>query len=274
MYILESKYKRNKKFMKIIDCFMYFDEDMILDVRLNTLSEYISHFVICEASFNHNGTKKKLKFDINNFNKFRDKIHYLPLENQPNNLRLIKDSDNDDVKNSKILDNALRRENFQRNYLQKKINEFDDNDLIIVSDLDEIPNLKNFRYKNKISIFEQKMFYYKFNLFYPNFTWIGSTKYSDLNFIKDGGWHFTNIKDPEKIDHKMRNFLHHLEYEKSGLDTTEIKKIISEKKVLYDHSVDKRKDKWRATSKLEKINEKLLPEYLKNNKNKFKEWLD
>ena len=58
MYILESKYKRNKKLMKIIDCFMYFDEDMILDVRLNTLSEYISHFVICEASFNHNGTKR------------------------------------------------------------------------------------------------------------------------------------------------------------------------------------------------------------------------
>ena len=61
---------------------------------------------------------------------------------------------------------------------------------------------------------------------------------------------------------------------KSGLDTTEIKKIISEKKVLYDHSVDKRKSKWRATSKLEKINDKLLPEYLKNNKSKFKEWLD
>ena len=58
--------------MKIIDCFMYFDEDMILDVRLNTLSEYISHFVICEASFNHNGTKKKLKFDIKNFNKFKE----------------------------------------------------------------------------------------------------------------------------------------------------------------------------------------------------------
>ena len=63
MYILESKYKRNKKLhkkiMKIIDCFMYFDEDMILDVRLNTLSEYISHFVICEASFNHNGKFEK-----------------------------------------------------------------------------------------------------------------------------------------------------------------------------------------------------------------------
>ena len=66
MYILESKYKRNKKLMKIIDCFMYFDEDMILDVRLNTLSEYISHLYISrchfnsEKSFNHNGTKKKL----------------------------------------------------------------------------------------------------------------------------------------------------------------------------------------------------------------------
>ena len=293
--------------MKIIDCFMYFDEDMILDVRLNTLSEYISHFVICEASFNHNGTKKKLKFDINNFNKFRDKIHYLPLENQPNNLRLIKDSDNDDVKNSKILDNALRRENFQRNYLQKIINEFDDNDLIIVSDLDEIPNLKNFRYKNKISIFEQKMFYYKFNLFYPNFTWIGSklckkkdlispqwirnvkskkyplwrfdiifsrTKYSDINFIKDGGWHFTNIKSAEKIDYKMKNFLHHLEYEESGLNVKDVEKIIAEKKVFYDHNADKREKKWNANVSLEKESEQFLPDYIVKNKIKFKDWLD
>ena len=44
--------------MKIIDCFMYFDEDMVLDIRLNTLSKYVSYFLICEASYNHSGGKK------------------------------------------------------------------------------------------------------------------------------------------------------------------------------------------------------------------------
>ena len=44
--------------MKIIDCFMYYDEDLILDIRLNALNKYVSKFIICEANFNHNGTKK------------------------------------------------------------------------------------------------------------------------------------------------------------------------------------------------------------------------
>ena len=51
--------------MKIIDCFMYFDEDMMLDLRLNILDKYVSNFIICEATFNHKGLKKKLNFDIN-----------------------------------------------------------------------------------------------------------------------------------------------------------------------------------------------------------------
>ena len=53
--------------MKIIDCFMYFDEDMMLDIRLNVLNKFVSHFVICEAAFNHKGISKKLNFNINNF---------------------------------------------------------------------------------------------------------------------------------------------------------------------------------------------------------------
>ena len=293
--------------MKIIDCFMYFDEDMILDIRLNTLSEYVSFFIICEASFNHNGTEKKLKFDINKFNKFRNKIIYLPLDEKPKNLHRTNINDSNHVKNSKILDNALIRENFQRNYLQKKIFDFDDNDLIIISDLDEIPNLKNFKYKNKLTLFEQKMIYYKFNLIYPNFKWVGSKlckkkhllspqwlrnikskdypfwrldtlfskkKYQNINFIKNGGWHFTNIKKPENIDHKMKNFLHHLEYEESGMGVEELKKIISEKRVMYDHTVDQKKNKWKASSKLQTIKDDLLPEYLIKNKDRYKEWFD
>ena len=236
--------------MKIIDCFMYYDEDLVLDIRLNTLDKYVSFFVICEANFNHNGTKRDFKFDIKNHLKFKKKIIYIPLTEQPSNLRKIEKNDNELLKNSKILDNALLRENFQRNYLYKEINRFNDDDLIIISDLDEIPNLENFSYEAKITFFEQKMFFYKLNLVQKNFIWYGSRackkkdlrspqwlrniksrkyplwkinilfskiKHNNVNFIKNGGWHFSNIKLAKDIDYKMKNYLHHLEYEESGL---------------------------------------------------------
>ena len=75
--------------MNIIDCFMYYDEDMILDIRLNILDKYVSNFIICEANFNHNGTKRELRFNLDNFKKFKDKIIYIPLTKQPDNLRKI-----------------------------------------------------------------------------------------------------------------------------------------------------------------------------------------
>ena len=293
--------------MRFIDCFMYFDEDMILDIRLNILDKYVSNFIICEANFNHNGTNRKLKFDINKFSKFKEKIIYIPLEEQPKNLREILNSDNQSIKNSKILDNALLRENFQRNFLKNKIKNFHDDDLIIISDVDEIPNLENFTYKAKITFFEQKMFYYKLNLLHKNFKWYGSKitkkkhlkspqwlrniksrkypfwridilfsmkKYHNINFVKNGGWHFTNIKSAEKIDYKMKNFLHHLEYEESGLGVEEIRKIISEKKVFYDHNADKRDKKWSAEIILVKESDKHLPSYIIKNKEKYTDWLD
>tara|TARA_S200000501_G_scaffold201346_1_gene189469 strand:- start:10 stop:870 length:861 start_codon:yes stop_codon:yes gene_type:complete len=286
---------------------MYFDEDMILDIRLNILDKYVSNFIICEANFNHNGTNRKLKFDINKFSKFKEKIIYIPLEEQPKNLRKILNSDNQSIKNSKILDNALLRENFQRNFLKSKIKNFHDEDLIIISDVDEIPNLENFTYKAKITFFEQKMFYYKLNLLHKNFKWYGSKitkkkhlkspqwlrniksrkypfwridilfsmkKYNNINFIENGGWHFTNIKSAEKIDYKMKNFLHHLEYEESGLGVEEIRKIISEKKVFYDHNADKRDKKWSAEIILVKESDQHLPDFIIENKEKYTDWLD
>ena len=293
--------------MKFIDCFMYFDEDMILDIRLNILDKFVSYFIICEANYLHNGSKKEFKFDINKFSKFKDKIIYIPLEQQPKNLKIIDNSDDVLLKNSKILDNALLRENFQRDFLYSKIKNFEDDDLIIISDVDEIPNLENFKYKSKITFFEQKMFYYKFNLLHKDFLWYGSkitkkknlispqwlrnvkskkyplwrfdilfskTKYNKINFIKEGGWHFTNVKSPEKIDYKMKNFLHHLEYEESGLGVEDVKKIISEKKVFYDHQADKKEKKWGAEINLVKENDYNLPKYIIDNKEKFNNWLD
>ena len=104
--------------MKIIDTFMYFNEDMILDLRLHTLDKYVSKFIICEAKFNHNGKPKKLNFDINRFKKFKDKIEYVVVENQPTNLSIINKDDSEKIKKNKILDNALK-ENHQRNFVFK-----------------------------------------------------------------------------------------------------------------------------------------------------------
>ena len=293
--------------MKIIDCFMYYDEDLVLDIRLNTLDKYVSFFVICEANFNHNGTKRDFKFDIKNHLKFKKKIIYIPLTEQPSNLRKIHKNDNELLKNSKILDNALLRENFQRNYLYKEINRFNGDDLIIISDLDEIPNLENFSYEAKITFFEQKMFFYKLNLVQKNFIWYGSRackkkdlrspqwlrniksrkyplwkinilfskiKHNNVNFIKNGGWHFSNIKLAKDIDYKMKNYLHHLEYEESGLKIEDVEKIISEKRVIYDLGADKRVKKWNSSTNLITEDEKFLPEYIKENKKKFLSWLE
>ena len=72
--------------MNIYDCFMYFDEDLLLDLRLNHLNQFVKKFVITEATYTHNGSKKKLKFDINNFKKFKDKIIYLVVNEEPKNI--------------------------------------------------------------------------------------------------------------------------------------------------------------------------------------------
>ena len=231
--------------MNIYDCFMYFDEDMLLDLRLNVLNDHVKKFVISEATYTHNGTKKELKFDINNFKKFKDKITYIVVDQPPPNLLKIKNSDNSNKKAEKLILNGYARDNFQRENLSQGLKSLNDNDLIIVSDLDEIPNLSATNLgdvKEKIIIFNQKMFYYKFNLLYENFNWFGSKackkknfispqwlrnikskkysklridlifskkKYSDIFYVNDGGWHFTCIRNAEDLERKLLNFARH-----------------------------------------------------------------
>jgi beta-1,4-mannosyl-glycoprotein beta-1,4-N-acetylglucosaminyltransferase len=293
--------------MKIIDCFMFFDEKMMLDIRLNILDKHVSHFIICEATYNHRGKSKRLNFNINDYSKFKDKISYIILDKQPNDLRIIKDTDTENIRNSKILDNAVIRENYQRNYVTSQLNNFSEDDLILINDLDEIPNLDNFKHTNKITVFKQKMIYYKLNLVQPNFSWTGSKickkkylkspqwlrnikskkypiwrldsffsnkKYNDITFIKDGGWHFTNIKSVEEIDYKMKNFLHHLEYEKSGLKISDLKKMKDEKRILYNYNIDQKGYKWSDETKLELLGNNSLPEYITRNFKKYEDWLE
>ena len=160
--------------MNIYDCFMYFDEDLLLDLRLNILQKYVKKFIITESTFLHSGKTKKLNFDIKKFKKFRDKIEYIVVDKLPDGIEKINPDDNVELRNKKILDNSLKRENNQRNQLMQGLKNVSDEDLVLSSDLDEIPNFQNFKFNNRIVLFEQNVFYYKFNLMQPNFKWIGT----------------------------------------------------------------------------------------------------
>ena len=81
--------------MKIYDCFMYFDEEVVLDLRLNSLDKFVDYFVIVESIFTHKGEKRDLNFNDKKFEKFKDKIIYLVYDKQPNDLSNIKDQKND-----------------------------------------------------------------------------------------------------------------------------------------------------------------------------------
>ena len=154
---------------------MYFDEDTVLDVRLNYLNNYVDKFVIIEAEYNHKGEKRKPKFDIKNFYNFKDKIIYLLVTQEAPFIEEIHDLDSEDKKGGKLIMNALKRENFQRNQIITGLTEAAEEDWIIISDLDEIPNLKDNnlkKIKSTIIFFKQLMIYYKFNLVLKNYPWI------------------------------------------------------------------------------------------------------
>ena len=296
--------------MKIFDCFMYFDEEVVLDVRLNTLDKYVDYFVIVESSFTHKGDNKNLMFNHNKFEKFKNKIIYLVYDKQPKGIEVVNENDSEGEKSRKHILNAVLRENGQRNFIQNGLNKAEDNDIILISDVDEIPNLSEVNFNNiseKIIMFHQDMFYYKFDLKIPNFLWTGTKgcrkkyllgpqwlrnvkdrkyfpfridilfsekKYSSIKFISNGGWHFSNIKTAEEIEYKLKSYLHHREFDEQSLSVEEIQNIIENKKAIYDLKVDKRVNKIGDGSKLVKIKFEKLPIYIQQNKHNYMKWLD
>ncbi|MDA7562442.1 hypothetical protein N8727_02725, partial [Candidatus Pelagibacter sp.] len=206
--------------------------------------------------------------------------------------------------------NAVHRENEQRNFIKNGLSSAGNNDLIFISDVDEIPNLSNLnlnKITEKIILFRQDMFYYKFNLHLPNLVWTGTKgckkkdllspqwlrnikdrkyspfridvlfskkKYISLKIINNGGWHFSNIKTAKEIEFKLRSYLHHREFDENPLSINEIDKIIKDKKAIYDLSVDKTVNKIGNGNKLEKFEFKKLPIYIQANKDNYKEWID
>ena len=291
---------------------MFYDEDVILDLRLNILNEYIDYFVIVESKFFHNGKERKLRFDIEKYTKFRDKIIYIIQDNQPSGIQEILKDDSHGTISAKEINNALLRENSQRNLISQGLKMAADNDLILISDVDEIPNLEKVKLKetkNEILMFVQDIFYYKLNRYLPNFQWFGTKgclkknlkspqwlrniknkkysflridtffsdkKYINKKFINHGGWHFSNLKNAEDLELKLKSYLHHRDYEVEELGKTKIEKLMKTNETIYDMFGDKTSKKYgddkRRKLDIYEINK--LPIFIQKNLEKYKNWID
>ena len=260
--------------MKLIDCFLYHNEDLVLDIRLNTLKEQVDQFVIVESKFDHQGNEKRLNFDFEKFKKFKNKINYQVINEFPKGI------------------SSWDRENYQRNFIMNGIDDFNENDYIIISDVDEIPDLKKLKnlHNNKFTVFQQKMFYYKFNLLNKTDPlWYGTKickkkhlkspqwlrdqkvkKYSfwkfykiKWNIIKDGGWHFSFLMNAEQIKSKIESYAH-AEFNNKNFNNLEKINFSLENQVdLFDRKIEFEKI----------IFDETFPKYILNNKEKYKNWI-
>ncbi len=296
--------------MKIFDCFMYFDEDIVLDVRLNYLDKYVDKFIIIESKYNHKGEKRTPLFNIDKFKKFENKIKYILTNKIPTGIENIKADDNKSEIYRKSIFNAWKRENLQRNQISEGLSDAQEEDWVIISDLDEIPNLSEIKLKNindNFVFFKQDMMYYKFNLRLENYIWVGSKackiknlespqwirdikdrkyswwrvdtyfskkKYNNILFVENGGWHFSYLKNPKDIEKKLKSYLHHIDYDLNPVGEKGIQEMINNKKTIYNIKADQKENKFDGTNKLNKININLLPSYILENKDKLKDWIE
>ena len=295
--------------MRIYDCITYFDEEVLLDFRLNCLNKYVDKFVIVESKYTHRGVKKGFNLDLGRFKKFKEKIIYIKIKTKPSNLNIIKKSDHEDNKSSKHIFNGYIWDHFQRNKILDGLKDCDSEDIILISDLDEIPNLEGINFeqiKNKLIFFRQNILFYKFNLLYKNRFWFGTRackkknlispqwirdikhkkysffrfdrffskkKYFDIFYVKNGGWHYTNLKSPKNVFKKLKNYAHYLEFDLSKIRLRDIKKMILNKRAIYNHEVDQTANKFDGKIKLCKFSKKYWPNYLKDNYYKYKKWI-
>ncbi|MBY4838553.1 benzoate transporter [Pantoea sp. DY-5] len=280
----------------IYDCFLYYDEDMLLDIRLNTLDDVVDYFVIVESTHTFTGKPKKLNFDIDKYERFKDKIVYVVF----NELPILKDGKAGNY-------DAWANEAATRNAIMRGLKKAKDEDLILVSDVDEIFNpaiIKKINPKKLCTILHMPFYNYQFNLQVfntdgserqcrlPRATSMRNLKhsfdgkpesfrnikkselYNDFisrnwfklrsKVVKNSGWHFSWIMTPERISEKMSS-ISHTEYDLPHLNNRE-------------HIIDalkNGKDLWNRERKLvmqELTNDK-FPPYLVANKEKFKEFV-
>jgi len=265
--------------MAIYDCFQYFDEDHMVDLRFNILNEYVDFFVISESTKTHQGKDKKINFDIKKFPKFKNKIKFVIADYK------------EKVNFNKHTGGESPIEQYQRNHLIEGIKDASPDDLIILSDSDEIPDLtklNNINKNKKFIAFSQQMFMYKLNLQNENESnWIGSkiTKKKNISSMQDlrnlkfkkypfwridkknlqiikGGWHFSFLQTPEQILNKIKSFSHG-EFNKNETNEKKIEEKILKNEDIFNRGIS-----------LKKISiDDNYPKYILENKEKFLKWI-
>jgi len=238
--------------MKIIDCFIFYNELDLLQYRLNTLNDYIDYFIIVESIYTHSGNEKVLFYEKNKqkFEKFKTKIIHIVLDDFPFKYPNIDYSKNEQWIN----------EQYQRNEIKKGIEKLnlDNEDIIILSDLDEIPDynilfhIKNYNFKlDDIYSLEQDFYYYNLNSKQIQ-KWYFSKilsydKYKQLNlsfnnirlltnckYIKNGGWHLSYFGDKHFIQNKIKEFAHQEFNDEKYTDLNIIEEKVKNQKDLFD----------------------------------------
>jgi len=260
----------------LFDCFCYFNEAKLLEIRLNELDPIVDKFVICESTYTHAGNPKDLNFNIDNYPKFKDKIVYIVDTNPPYKHQV----------EAKVQSLAWKNENHQREELKKGLIGFKEGDYIMVSDLDEIPSLelvkKSIGMLNDTNLveFQHNTYYYYTNYFVlkapggiiMNFNrFMGDFKGSPQavrnrwgasgpSYLKlDGGWHFGYLGGQDKVIYKLKNFAHQ-EYNNSKALAT----VLNDKTQMLD--MHKRK--------IVKVPlDNSFPAYLMDNQEYFKDFI-
>jgi len=291
--------------MKIIDTTTFFEERMMMNLRFNILNSFVNQFIVCEARFSHSGKKKEINFKKSDYPEFEEKITHLIIDKEPETI--IK---KEFLEPHELRLNSILRIKAQRDHIAKSLQDNSPEDYIIHSDNDEIPNLENINFKenkSKMILFKQKLFYYKFNLCLPDVDWFGSkscklknlktidklraiknkkynffridTLFSDLKhqsvtIIKNGGWHFSNLKNLEELERKYKNDENHSEYESLGYTADKIKENLNNKTIDYNHTAKKNSSERFNSTKLLNAEIQTLPKYLQDNKKKYNNWFD
>ena len=226
--------------MKIFDCFKFFNEIELLDLRLMVLNEYVDFFVLVEANKTHTGKQKEFIFEQNKdkYSDYMDKIIYVKVEDLPDYSR----------------DDIWIAENFQRNCITRGLETAEAGDKIIVSDVDEIPNpdviMQNLNVTSLVTM-TQKLFYYHVNCLQKQPWWgsiLSTYKKFDspqqlrnmarvgYNAVPSGGWHYSFMGGAEKIKLKIENIAEsHLIIDKVG-GINEIEEKIKTQKDLWNRS--------------------------------------
>ena len=231
--------------MKIIDCFTFYNELDLLEYRLSTLKDTVDYFVLVEATLTHVGKPKKCYFQ-----EHREKFKEYPI------IHIVVNdlSNSPDISKDEQWDN----ERHQRNCIKhgiKQIKDLGSDDLIIISDLDEIPDprtlmlLKDFNQDIDGWSLEQDFYYYNLNslmsikwyypkiISYSNYLLMDITlselRYKNSNYIKKGGWHLSYFGTPEFISNKIKNFAHQEFNDPTFTSELEIQKRIEQKLDLF-----------------------------------------